>query len=85
MRRKKVGYPLWGVWKRYRRGNIYVAKKRLESAAIKKGSKLRRNPKQPRNSVKKARAYSYKVKRRSCPFKGGRRPPILPQQYPNSK
>jgi hypothetical protein len=45
--RKKVGSPFWGVWKRDRSGNIYVAKKRLESAAIKKGSEPRRNPKHP--------------------------------------
>jgi hypothetical protein len=44
MRRKKVGSPFCGVWKRDRRGNIYVAKKRSEPTTIKKGSEPRRNP-----------------------------------------
>jgi hypothetical protein len=62
MRRKKVGSPFCGVWKRDQRGNIYVAKKRSEFAAIKKGPEPRRNPKQPQNSVKEVGAYNYEEK-----------------------
>jgi hypothetical protein len=39
-----------------------MRKKRRESTAIKKGPEPKRNPKQPRNSVKEGGAYSYEGK-----------------------
>jgi hypothetical protein len=35
MKRKKAETPFCGVWKRDRRGNIYVAKKRSKPTVIK--------------------------------------------------
>jgi hypothetical protein len=46
-----------------------MRKKRLESATTKKGSEPRRNPKQPLNSVKEVRAYSYEGKDRAFHLK----------------